>query len=220
VDAFVRWSGRGLVLSGLFTLPVAWHPNIFDTGFVTPSLEPVWGAGHATGLLVVVLTLLALAGTAARLGDRTGRLGAVGMVLAVVGLVVTAALAALEAFAFPVLAREAPELLDLDGPLLGSATIRAVGGVALLWFVGLALVGLVAERSGAFPRGAGALLAVGAVAFAAFEGPFVPVLGPLSVLLFAVGQAWFGLALAGAVRGPQPAERFSSSRSRRRAEIR
>jgi hypothetical protein len=223
VETFVRWSGLGLVLSGLLmlpVLPVLWHPNIFDTGFVTPSLEPLWAAGHAAGLLVVVLTLLALAGTAARLGSRTGRLGATGMVLAVVGLVATAALAAVEAFAFPVLAREAPELLDIDGPLLGSLTIRAMGGVALLWFLGLALVGLATERSGVFPRGPEALLAAGAVAFAAFEGPFVPVLGQLAVVLFAAAQAWFRLALAGSAEGVQPVERLASSRSRRSAEIR
>ena len=217
---FVRWSGLGLVLAGLLTLPVLWHPDIFDTGFVTPSLEPLWTAGHAAGLLIVVLTLFALAGTATRLGARLGRLGAVGILLAVAGLVATAALAALEAFTFPVLAREAPELLDIDGPLLGSPAIRVLGVVALLWFLGLGLVGLATERSGGFPRGAGALLAAGAVAFAAFEGPFLPVLGPLSVLLFTAAQVWFGLALARSGHGAQPAERLASSRSRSRAEIR
>ncbi|MFD2090022.1 hypothetical protein [Blastococcus deserti] len=204
MDTFIRWSGRGLVMAGVLTLSVLWHPDIFETGFAAASREPLWGPGHAAGLLVVVLTLLGLAGWAARLGRRMGRLGAVGVVLAVVGLVLTAGLAALEAFAFPVLAREAPELLELDGPLLGSATIRVLGGLALLWLIGLACVGLATERSGALPRGAGWLLALGAVSFAAFEGPFVPVLGPLSVVVFAAGQAWFGLALSFALPSEHP----------------
>jgi hypothetical protein len=206
VDTFIRWSGLGLVASGLLTLPVMWHPDIFDVGFAEASRASFWGPGHAAGLLVVVLTLLALAGWAARLGPRVGRLGAVGAVLAVVGLVVTAGLSAVEAFVFPVLAREEPALLDLDGPLLGSLAIRGVGGLALLWFVGLALVGVASERSGVLPRGTGWGLAAGAAAFAAFEGPFVPVLGPLSVILFAAAQAWFGLGLASSRSGaPVPA---------------
>jgi hypothetical protein len=207
VDTFIRWSGFGLVASGLLTLPVVWHPNIFDTGFAGPAEEPFWAFGHAAGLLVVVLTLLALAGWCARLGPGVGRLGAVGGVLAVVGLVVTAALAAVEAFVFPVLARESPDLLDLDGPLLGSAALRGVGGVALLWFAGLACVGVATERSGVMGKGPGWLLAVGAVSFAAFEGPFVPVLGSLAVLLFAGAQAWFGIALASATSTAAAAER-------------
>jgi hypothetical protein len=195
VETFIRWSGLGLVASGVLTLPVLWHPDIFDTGFAQAARAPFWGPGHAAGLLIVALTLLALAGWGARLGPRVGRLGVVGAVLAVAGLVVTAGLSAVEAFVFPVLAREDPALLALDGPLLGSTAIRAVGGLALLWFVGLALVGVASERAGVLPRGPGWALAAGAVAFAAFEGPFVPVLGPLSVILFAAAQAWFGLSL-------------------------
>jgi hypothetical protein len=224
VDTFVRWSGIGLIVSGLLILPVVVHPDIFETGFVEASRDPLWAPGHAAGLLVAALTLFGLAGVAARHGTRLGRLGAVGTLLTVVGLVATTALAALEAFAFPVLARDAPALLDIDGPLLGSPTIRAVGGLALLWFVGLALLGAAIERAGVLPRGAGALLAVAAVAFAAFEGPFVPVLGQLSVLLFAAGYGWLGWALfsdrpaRGGQVGGLPEAR--SSRSRRSAEIR
>ena len=226
MDTFVRWSGAGLILSGLLILPVVAHPDIFETGFVAASRSPFWAPGHAAGLLVAALSVVGLAGLAARAGPRLGRLGAAGAVLAVVGLVVTASLAALEAFAFPVLAEEAPALLDIDGPLLGSVPVRAVGVLALLWFVGLALVGFAIERAGVLPRGAGALLAVAAVAFAAFEGPFVPVLGQLSVVLFAAAYAWVGWALfrdlppRGIQTGDSPGDRSFASRSRRSAEIR
>ena len=44
------------------------------------------------------------------------------------------------------------------------------GGLALLWLVGLLLVGIAAWWSRVVPRGAAALLAVGAAAFGAFEG--------------------------------------------------
>jgi hypothetical protein len=226
VDTFVRWSGIGLIVSGLLILPVVVHPDIFETGFVQASRDPLWAPGHAAGLLVVVLTLVGLAGVAARHGPRLGRLGVVGTLLTVVGLVATTALAALEAFAFPVLAREAPTLLDFDGSLLGAPAIRTVGALALFWFVGLALLGGAIERAGVLPRGTGALLAVAAVAFAAFEGPFVPVLGQLSVVLFAAAYGRLGWTLVrgrtarGDQAGDSPAGRSSASRSRRSAEIR
>jgi hypothetical protein len=221
VQTFVRWSGYALVAAGLLTLPVLAHPDIFDEGFAGPSLTWFWSVGHAAGLMLVALSLLGLAGLAALHGPRLGRLGALGLVLAVAGLVASAGLLAVEAFAFPVLARAAPALLDIDGPLAGTLGFRAVGAVALLWFVGEALVGVAVEHAGVLTRGTGWLLSAGALCFAAFEGPFVPVLGALSVVVFAVAQGWLGAALvraagqrAGTVSPP------SSSRSRRSAEMR
>ncbi len=119
MDTFIRWSGVGFAVAGLLTLSALWHPDIFETGFVAVSMDPSWAVGHAAGMLVAALTLLGVAGWAARLGWRTGRLGAVGAVLTVVGLVATAGLVAIEAFVFPVLAREAPALLFLRGEHLG-----------------------------------------------------------------------------------------------------
>lgn len=195
MDTSVRWSGLCLVASGLLTVPVVAHPNIFRKGFAEASQSWFWTPGHTAGLAVAALSLLGLAGVSTRFGARLGRLGAVGLVLAVVGLVATAGLVAVEAFAFPLLARTDPALLDLDGPLVGSAVFRAVGGLALLWLVGEALVGVALERARVMHRGGGALLAGGALSFAAFEGPFVPVLGLLSVVLFAAAQIWFGISL-------------------------
>ena len=90
----------------------------------------------------------------------------------------------------------------------------------------MALLGGAIERARVLPRGVGALLAVAAVAFAAFEGPFVPVLGQLSVLLFAAAYGWLGWVLVsdrtarGDQAGGSSAARSSASRSRRSAEIR
>jgi hypothetical protein len=195
VNIVVRWSGYALVAAGLLTLPVLGHPDIFAEGFADASLSWFWAAGHAAGMALAPLTVVGLAGLAVRHGPRLGRLGVVGLVLTLVGLVATAGLLAVEAFAFPVLARADPALLDLDGPLAGDPVFRAVGGLALLWFIGEALVGVAVERAGVLPRGTGWLLAVGALCFAAFEGPFLPVVGPLSVLLFAGAQMWLGWAL-------------------------
>jgi hypothetical protein len=145
--------------------------------------------------LAAILTLFGLAGLVVRLGSALGRLGVVGAVVAVPGLVVAAGLFLTEAFVFPVLARENPALLDLDGVLLGSWAIRVTGGLAGLWFVGLVLVGVAIERAGVLRRGTGMLLAVGTVLFGALEGPFLPVAGEVAVVLFSAAQIRLGWAL-------------------------
>jgi hypothetical protein len=220
MGTFQRWSGGCLAAAGLLVLPSIVHPDIFEAGFAEPSLHWFWAVGHTAGLLVVTLSLFGLAGVAALHGPRLGRLGVVGVVLAVPGLVVTAGAMAIEGLVFPALARADPALLDLDGPVAGSTALRAVGAVGLLGLVGLVLVGVAVERAGVLPRGPGALLAAGAAALAAFEGPFVPVLGQASVVVFAAAHVWVGVAVArtaagaGFARRPQrgglPANRRST----------
>ena len=222
MDTFVRWSGYALIAAGLMTLPVLWHPDIFAEGFAEASLSWFWAVGHAAGMALAPLTIVGLAGLAARHGPRLGRLGAAGLVLTLLGSVAAAGLLAVEAFAFPVMARADPALLDLDGPLAGDPFFRAAGGRARLWFIGEALVGAAVERAGVLPRGTGWLLTAGALSFAAFEGPFVPVLGPISVVIFAGAQAWLGWALVQdvGVRIEAQAEGAMSARSSPRSSTR
>jgi hypothetical protein len=179
------------------------HPNSLGIGFAASSLQPLWPALHVAWVLATVATLFGLAGLVARHGAALGRLGRVGAALAVPGLVVAAGLFLTEAFVFPVLAREDPALLDLDGALLGSWAIRLTGALAGLWFLGLVLVGVAVERAGVLPRGVGMLLAVGTVLFGALEGPFLAIAGKIAVVIFSAAQVWLGLALlAGAGREP------------------
>ena len=84
-------------------------------GFAASSRQTLWPAIHVAWVLAAILTLFGLAGLVARHGAALGRLGVAGAVLAVPGLVVTAGLFLTEAFVFPVLARQDPALLDLDG---------------------------------------------------------------------------------------------------------
>ncbi len=144
---------------------------------------------------MVVLALFGLAGLAVSHRGRLGRLGVMGLVGSVVGLVAAAGLSAVEALVFPPLARVAPELLAFDGPIAGSWWFRALGGLALLWLLGSVLLGIAVGQAGVLPRGRGALFATGAFPFAAFAGPFVPVLEIVGIVLLAVAHAWLGAAL-------------------------
>jgi hypothetical protein len=84
---------------------------------------------------------------------------------------------------------------------LGSLALRLSGGLAGLGFLGLVLVGIGIERAGVLPRRTGIMLAAATVLFAALEGPFLPVLGDIAVVLFAAAQVWLGRAL---LTGPRP----------------
>lgn len=195
MDTFGRCAGGCWIAAGVLVLAELAHPDALDLGFAVSSGQTFWPAIHVAWVLAVVLTLVGLAGLVARHGAALGRLGIAGALLAVPGLVSASGLFLTEAFVFPVLAREHPALLDLDGPLLGSLTLRLVGGLAGLWFLGLILVGVAIERARVLPRGAGMVLAVSTVLFGALEGPFLPVAGDLAVVLFAGAQIWLGWAL-------------------------
>ena len=195
MDTYARRAGGCWIAAGVLLLAELAHPDALGIGFAASSLQTLWPAVHLAWVLVTVLTLFGLAGLVARHGPQLGRLGRVGAVLAVPGLVVAAGLFLTEAFAFPVLAREDPALLEVDGPFLGSLVLRSTAGVAGLWFLGLVLVGVAVERARLLPRRTGLLLAMATAAFAALEGPFVPVAGKLAVVLFSAAHVWLGLAL-------------------------
>lgn len=195
MDTLVRWTGGCWIAVGVLLLAELAHPDALGDGFAASSLQSLWPAVHIAWVLAAVLTLFGLAGLVARYGPALGRLGLVGAVLAVPGVVVGAGLFLTEAFAFPVLAREDPALLDLDGPFLSDLALRLTGGLAGLWFLGLVLVGIAVERARVLPRGTGLVLAVATALFAALEGPFVPVAGKVAVVLWSAAQINLGRAL-------------------------
>jgi hypothetical protein len=225
METVARWAGGCWIAAGLLVLAELAHPDALSIGFAASSLQTLWPAVHVAWTLSTIMTLFGLTGLLARHGAALGRLGIVGAMLALPGLVVAAGLFLTEAYAFPVLAEENPALLDVDGVLLGSPAFRLTAGVVGLWFVGLVLVGLAIERGHVLPRGTGMLLAVSLALFAALEGPFLPVAGHLSVVVFSGAQIWLGWALlreAGQSGGAalSPSSPRSGSRSRSSAEMR
>jgi len=202
----VRASAVSLAVSGLVVAAgTPWHPSIFDR----PVDQVVRGFGawallHTIAVAAVILALFGAVGLVAAHRSRLGRLGRAGLIVEVVGVVMTAALAAIEAIVFPVLADRAPTLLAIDGPLLGSPLFIGAGILAFGWPLGLALLGLAAATSRVFDRSPGILLAVSGPLFLGLEGPFVPVVGALSAVLFGVAQMWWGLLLWRSAIVPEP----------------
>jgi hypothetical protein len=200
-----RWSGGCWIVAGVLLLAGVLHPNIFETTLADAALHSaLWVPIHAVGIVVVVLTLVGLTGLYARRADRLGRLGAAGFALAVPGLVMTACAACAEAVLLPVLAREDPKVFDWDGPVTTSWAVRLTTGLALLWPVGLTLLGIALTRSGVASAAAGLTLAGSSVGFVVFNGPLLPVLGALSTLALTVGYVLVGASLWTAAGGIRP----------------
>ena len=204
-----RWSGACWIGAGVLLLLGTLHPDIFATTLAEAARRTVWVPIHVAALVAVVLTLIGLTGLYGTRAERLGRLGAIGFACAVIGLVMTACVSYAEAFLLPVIARDHPEAFDWDGPVVTSRAVLATTGMALLWVVGLVLLGVALWRSGVVPAGAGLTLAVAAVAFSVFGGLLIPVLAPLSTLALAVGYAWIGVALSTGVTGTGGASRGS-----------
>lgn len=211
-----RRCGVSLTAAGML-LPIGViHPDIFETTLTDAALDtPLWVPIHAVALVAVVLTLVGLTGLYATRAQRMGRLGAIGFALVVPGLVMTGAVAWAEAFLLPVIAREEPDMFAWDGPVTTDWAVRATTGLALLWLVGLILLGLAGWRSGAVPAAAGLTLAGAAVAFIAFGAPLVPVLAPLSTLALAAGYSMVGMSMwsgrTGRVRVPPTEQTWSAA---------
>jgi hypothetical protein len=193
----MRTAAASLAGSGLIVAAATpWHPSIF----ARPVDEVVrdfgaWTPLHLLAIVAVILAVPGAAGIVAAHNGSLGRLGQTGLLVTFVGVVLTASLAAIEAVVFPILARSAPDLLALNGPLLRSPSFITIGALAACWPLGLALLGLAALKSGLFPKVPAMLLTLSGPLFLALEGPFVPLLGVLSAVAFGVAQLWWAVLL-------------------------
>lgn len=194
VQVSVRVSAVALMVSGLMTAAlIPLHPSIFDRAIddVVRDTE-VWEFIHVASVLVFALSFIGATGLVAVHDGRLRRLGQVGLVLSFVGAIGGSVVGFLEALVFPVLAGSDPQLLELGGPLFTSWLAIGAGLLTLGWPLGLAAIGVAAARVAVFPRSAGVLLAVAGPAFLALGGPFVPIAGVLSGVLFGAVQLWWG----------------------------
>ncbi len=192
----LRLAAASLVLIGVwFGVLVPFHPNILKGHFADAVLDDgLWRLTHAAMFLVGIAGVFASAGMVALHGRRFGRVGSVVLMATIVTGFSTAAAGALEATALPLLAKEAPQLIDFDGPLFTAPLFRALTGPWLFYPLCLGALGLLAYRD-ATHRTAGGALSLSSVAFFALGMWFVPVVGPISCVAFGGTLAWWAAIL-------------------------
>ena len=186
-SSLMRWSGMAAMVAGPLTALFALlHPAAVSSHTM---LQTPWVAEHTLGIVAMSLVLLGLLGIQARHALRADRLAWIGFTLALVGTAYLVGDLRFDAYLFPIIAQEAPELTAIPGPLFTESTAVIIPLTEVLFFgLGFVLLGLAIMRIGQWPRWAGLLLVVGAPLF--IVGP------PISWLVFALGAILFGIGFS------------------------
>ncbi len=195
----IRWAGLAAMGAGiLFVVIQMIHPPDILASVTTGR----WAIVHYLGVAMSLLGLLGVVGLYARQVKAAGWLGLAGYLLFSLFYALTMAFQFAEALISPLLATEAPKLVEgFLGIVSGHASELNLGALpavytltGVLYVLGGLLFGIATFRAGILPRWAAGLLAFGAVS------PLVFVLlpHPLDRILavpMGVALAWLGYAL-------------------------
>jgi hypothetical protein len=162
----MRWSGLAALVAGIcYVLVGLLHP-LNQLASVT---TPMWAFVHVLACIMAFLGLLGLVGLYARQAEKTGWLGLIGFVMFSLWLALVLCFSFIETFMLPILATEAPQVVDglmamFSGPVSGIdlgilPTRWLISGP--LYILGGLIFGIATFRAGILPRWAGALLAAG-----------------------------------------------------------
>jgi hypothetical protein len=199
VETLIRLSGLAAVAAGLcFIIVGVFHP-VNDPSAVTTA---TWINVHIVAIAMALFGLVGMAGLYARQAERVGWIGLAGYGLFSLWLTLVMSFSMVEAFILPGLATESPAFVaGFLGMFTGSASEIDLGAMPMLWTLsglmyifGPLLFGIATFRARILPRGAAALLVIGAVLV-----PVGALLPPEyeSLIMVPVGLAlsWLGYAL-------------------------
>lgn len=137
--------------------------------------DPQWVMLNAAALVMALLLPLILTALYAAQAESVGRAGLWGFILAFLGSLLYLSVQFDETFIWPILAKKAPSLLALQGPMF---TDRGFMGIylvmGLVFILGWILFGIATYRARVLSRSGAVLLAVGMAVFGA--GNVVPIL--------------------------------------------
>lgn len=190
-EDLIRWAGASNLLAGAtLVLHVLLHPVGSDAVATQGAL---WYPSHVIGFAGFVLGMFGLVGLFARQAGAFGRGGVAAFAAAYAGQTMTAGVVFFDSFVAPVLGRDAPAVLALQGPLFGGPVglVILVAGLAVtMGFLGF---GVATLRAGLLPKGGAVLLIAGCwFGLGPIVNHYAFVVGGL---LFGAGSAWLGYAL-------------------------
>jgi hypothetical protein len=185
----IRWSGMACILAGmLYALATVIHPVGEGVHEIASAL---WTPAHTLGGISAVLMLLGLIGLFAHSGERFGRFLWFGFILAVIGTVLLASEEFQSATVMPLVAAEAPKLIE-EFAATGGALAFGLAFV-LTFFLGYLFFGIGALRTKLYPRWSAVLLIVGLVL--SLGGSISHFISVVAAIIFGLGLAWMGYAV-------------------------
>ena len=210
----IRWSGLTNLLAGvLYAVGALLHPVGEDLAAVN---NPNWVPAHLVYWVSVLLLHLSLVGIYARQMKQTGWLGLVGFVLAFIGTALVGSILVMASTVMPLIADEAPTILDQAITPPDFLLPVFVFGFGLGWI----LIGIATMRAGVLPRWSGLMLIIGVILFliseaVPFEESLAHILVTVGDISFGLGLVWIGYTLWSDKREPvqygQPATTVSAS---------
>lgn len=144
----LRACGIAAVLAGVLIIVAGpFHPG--DS--IAEWQSTAWRIVHLAELAAFILILPALVGLYALQAERAPGLSAVGFACAIAGTGLIVGIVFVAEFVLPVLAAQAPALLDETGPLLGGAFGQAFLAALMLAAAGFVLMGIASVRARMLP---------------------------------------------------------------------
>lgn len=196
----MRLAGAAAMVSGLGFVIVGLFHQVNEPAVVTTA---TWINVHIVAMMMCITGMFGLTGLLARQVGRIGWLGLIGYGMFSLWMALVLSFSLVEAFVLPGLAAESPAFVaGFLGMFSGSASAVDLGAMPALWdvsgplfIIGSLLFGIATFRAHVLPRGAAALLAVGALLIPL--GGFVsPELQSLVMVPIGLGLLWLGFALA------------------------
>jgi hypothetical protein len=177
----IRWSGLAAVAGGV-SLGIAELValSFFGLDFSQTATTGTYAFYSVLIMTTAVLLPLGLVGLYVRQSEAAGPLGLGGFVVAFIGTVLVAGFFWSSAFVAPILAVEAPQLLD----------VRSLPGFFrsfIVFGLGWLLFGVATLRAGIYPRAPAVLLIVGSV--------LIVIRLPLTSIVLDAAVAWMGYVL-------------------------
>jgi len=194
--AGVALVGGGVCIA-LFVLVLYPVGGFFGAGHAEHSL---WVPAHGLHFIGALLTVFGLVGLYGYRRHALGAAGLAGFTLALAGTAQFVGTGMLTTFVWPVLAASAPGTLDPQGALFVSPANILFYTTALTLIPGYVLLAFTMWRANVFSRTACALVGIGVVLAITPPEPVGPVpwLGlVLGGVVFGIGEAWWGVQLAG-----------------------
>jgi hypothetical protein len=200
VSTLMHWSGISAMLAGLCFLIMGVFKPLNDTAFVT---TPAWINVHSIAFALGFIGLLGMAGVYARQAKKSGWLGLAGFLLLSAWIMLQSGFSFVDAFILPHLVTESPRFVEgFLGMFNGVPSEIDLGILPTLYTVsnpmyllGPMLFGIATIRAGILPRGAGALLVVGAMLAPVSALVLPPAYQPWVMVPIGLALAWLGYAL-------------------------
>lgn len=197
-ENFIRWSGMLAIISGMLLIGFGILPGIFlpvAEPLINWVLDSQWFILNLLALLLTILFPFSILGLYAKQMEKMGGWGLAGIMMTVLGGMLYAGIQFEETFTWPILARQAPELVDIKGPLFADPAFSFIYlFMALLFIPGLIVFGIATIRAKILPKWGAIFFTVGGPL--AFGGFMVPqILRAIGSVLGAAGLIWLGFAL-------------------------